>query len=151
MAVQISQKCQYAVRAMFELAKRVGAGPVKVGDIADVQAIPPRFLEAILNQLRKGGFVESWRGAAGGYALVRAPHKITLGEIIRFVEGPINPVACMVGSTDNKCPLHGDCVFLEVWEDAEKAMATVFDQTTFQDLIDRQASKSTSFESMFSI
>ena len=151
MAVQISQKCQYAVRAMFELAKRVGTGPVKVGDIAEAQAIPPRFLEAILNQLRKGGVVESWRGAAGGYALVRAPHNIRLGEIIRFVEGPINPVAYMAGSTDNKCPLHGDCVFLEVWEEAEKAMATVFDQTTFQDLIDRQASKSTSFESMFSI
>jgi hypothetical protein len=58
----ISQKCEYAVRAVFELAKRVGRGPVRIADIAEAQAIPVRFLEVILSQLKQGGFVDSQRG-----------------------------------------------------------------------------------------
>ena len=139
--MQISQKCQYALRAIFELARRSGAGPIKVAQIATSQAIPARFLEVILNQLKRGGFVDSWRGAAGGYAIARPPSDLTVGEIIRFIEGPIAPVTCMTGRSDNKCPLYGECVFLDVWTTALKAMVEVFDSTTFQDLVDRQAQK----------
>jgi Rrf2 family protein len=136
--MQISQKCRYALRAIFELASRGGNGPVKVGDIAEAQAIPPRFLEVILNQLKRGGFVDSRRGASGGYALARAPAELTMGEVIRFIEGPLRPVTCVVGHAEGKCPLFGECVFLEVWDEAGKAMAQVFDRTTFQNLVERQ-------------
>ena len=61
----VSQKCQYALRALFELAKRNGEGPVKIAAIAKAQAIPPRFLEVILSQLKQGSFVESQRGSEG--------------------------------------------------------------------------------------
>jgi Rrf2 family protein len=135
--MQISQKCQYALRAVFELAVRASDAPVKVGDIAEAQAIPLRFLEVILNQLKRGGFVASTRGAAGGYSLNRSPDELTMGEIIRFVEGPFRPVACTTGQSEDRCPLYGDCVFLEVWDEATKAMADVFDRTTFRDLIKR--------------
>jgi len=148
--MQISQKCQYALRAVFELAVRASDAPVKVGDIAEAQAIPPRFLEVILNQLKRGGFVESRRGAAGGYALARSPAELTMGEIIHFVEGPFRPVACTTGHSEERCPLYGDCVFLEVWEEARKAMTEVFDRTTLQDLVKRRKHKGT-YVSLYNI
>ena len=124
----ISQKCYYAIRAVFELAQAPAATAVKIADIAERQGIPPKFLEAILAQLKGGGFVESRRGAEGGYLLVRSPRSLTLGEIIRFIEGPLHPV---------KGPTAPNDVFAPIWEAAEKALADVYDGTNFQDLVDR--------------
>ena len=90
--MQLSQKCQYAIRAVFQLAKEHGGGPIKIADVAEAQAIPPRFLELILGELKQGGFTESRRGKRGGYLLARPPAQITVGDIIRFVEGPLGPV-----------------------------------------------------------
>jgi Rrf2 family protein len=131
----VSQKCQYALRAIFELAKRQGTGPVKIADIASVQAIPTRFLEVILSQLKQAGFVESRRGTEGGYLLSVAPAKLTVGEVIRFIEGPLGPVDCGA-STGQPCSLKGDCVFLPMWRRVEEAVREVYDSTTFADLID---------------
>lgn len=135
----VSQKCQYAIRAMFELAKRYGRGPVKISEVAGAQAIPLRFLQVILNQLRGGDFVESRRGAEGGYFLSRQPDRITVGNIIQFMEGPIVPVACMAGGkAAGKCAIHGNCVFIGMWGRAAKAMSDVYEGTSFQDLVDEQ-------------
>lgn len=134
----ISQKCQYALRSVFELAKHQGDGPVKISDIAKAQAIPTRFLEVILNQLKQGGFVDSRRGSAGGYILTRPASVLTVGEIIRFVEGPLAPVQCIAGSSGDPCPLHGDCAFLPMWERANVALSEVYDSTTFQDLVEQE-------------
>ncbi len=90
--MSVSQKCQYALRAVFELASRHGDAPTSIREIAQAQAIPPKFLELILVQLRKAGFVESRRGAHGGYFLAVGPAALTVGEIIRFIDGPIAPV-----------------------------------------------------------
>jgi Rrf2 family protein len=136
--MHVSQKCQYALRALFELAKRAGAGPIKIGDVAEAQAIPPRFLEVILSQLKQGGFVESRRGSGGGYMLARTPGSITVGEIMRFVEGPMGPVSCVEEGGDAGCPLHGACVFLELWRKAREAVAGVYDGTSLQGLLDRE-------------
>jgi len=135
--MRISQKCQYGLRAIFELALRSRGAPVKVDDIARAQAVPPRFLEVILNELRKGGFVESKRGSAGGYALARSPRDLTMAEVIEFIEGPIEPVACVEAQTDKRCSLYGNCVFPDVWDEARKAMLDVFERTTLQDLVER--------------
>ena len=132
----LSQKCQYSIRAVFELAKRYGRGPVKISEIAEAQAIPSRFLEVILNQLRQAGFVQSRRGAAGGYLLARHPDRIAVGEIVRFVEGPTAPVACMTDKSAEKCSLRGNCVFIGMWERAAQAVSAVYDKTSFQDLVD---------------
>jgi len=134
----VSQKCQYAIRATFELAKRNGRGPVKIGDIAEAQAIPVRFLEVILNQLRQGGFVQSRRGAEGGYYLVRQPEALKVGEIIQFVEGPLVPVACMTNEGASECSLHGNCVFIGMWKRVANAASAIYDQTSFQDLINQE-------------
>jgi Rrf2 family cysteine metabolism transcriptional repressor len=134
----VSQKCQYAIRAVFELAKQHGNGPVKISEIAETQAIPLRFLEVILNQLRQGGFVQSRRGAEGGYYLARQPGEITVGEIIQFVEGPLVPVACMTDKDGSQCSLHGNCVFIGMWQRVAKVASAVYDQTSFRDLINEE-------------
>ena len=67
--MSVSLKCQYGLRALFELARRTGSAPTRIQEIAEAQASPPRFLDNILNQLRRGGFVDSRRGKAGGFAL----------------------------------------------------------------------------------
>lgn len=81
----ISHRCQYALRAIFELAKRSNQGPVKIAQIAEVQAIPVRFLEVILSQLKQGRFVASRRGNRGGYILAYSPAELTVGAVIRFM------------------------------------------------------------------
>jgi Rrf2 family transcriptional regulator, cysteine metabolism repressor len=137
----ISQKCQYAVRSVFELAKRQGRGATKISDIAEAQAIPTRFLENILNHLKGGGFVESVRGKEGGYLLARSPKDLTVGEIVRFMEGPLSPVECTAGGKKGACSMLGRCVFLSLWKRAQDALESVYDGTTFRDLVDQEATE----------
>ena len=147
----VSQKCQYALRAVFELAKRNGRGPTRIAEIAGAQAIPPRFLEVILGQLKQGDFVASRRGPAGGYVLARDPEGFAIGEVIRFVEGPIGPVDCVTDHAEQDCPLQGDCVFLGMWERAREAVSTVYDSTTFQDLVDEDVRRKRCYVPSYSI
>ena len=86
-ALSLSQKCQYAVRAVLELSKRHGRGAVPAGEIAVSQAIPRRFLEIILNEMKPAGLVDSRRGARGGYFLALPPERITVGRVIQVIEG----------------------------------------------------------------
>lgn len=132
----LSQKCQYALRSLFELAGRFGEGPVPIAEIAHAQAIPPRFLELILKELKQTGWVESYRGAHGGYALAVPPESLTVGEIIRHVEGPLSPVTCGGSDSGEACQLQGTCPFRDLWNRAEQAVAGVYDTTSLRDLLD---------------
>jgi Rrf2 family protein len=132
----ISQKCQYGLRALFELARRWEKGPVRIADVAEAQAIPPRFLEVILSQMKRAGFVESRRGTAGGYMLARSPGSLTVGEVIRMIDGPLGPVPCVTQGVASDCPLDGSCIFKSMWRKAETALAEVYDGTTFRDLVE---------------
>ncbi len=132
----ITQKCQYALRAIYELARRHNDGPCKIGTIAEVQGIPVRFLENILNNLKSAGFVDSARGKDGGYYLLRDADSITVGEVIRFVQGPLAPVECTT-RIDDDCDFFEDCVFRPLWDEARKALETVYNGTTFQDLVNQ--------------
>jgi len=133
--MHITQKCQYGLRAVYELAKRAGQGPVKIADIAEAQAIPPRFLEAILCQLKLAGFLVSKRGSEGGYTLAREPGEISVGELMRCIQGPMAPVSCVMGGSSEECRLYGDCPFLAMWQRAHEAMSGVYDATTLSDLL----------------
>lgn len=135
--MSISQKCQYALRATFELAKRQGTGVTTISEIAAAQAIPGRFLEAILGQLKQAGFVESRRGVAGGYRLAVSANELTVGQIIKLIEGPMAPVKCIAGTSPD-CPLHGHCAFIGLWSRAQEAVEQVYDGTTIQDLMDEE-------------
>ena len=134
--MEVPQKTRYALRAIFELAKHYGQNPVKIIDIANAQATPPRFLEVILNQLKQAGFVGSKRGNRGGYFLLRAPSDLTVGEVMRFTQGPIRLVDCSGEGSQRDCPLLTNCVFLPMWQKVQQAMSDVYDKTTFQDFLD---------------
>jgi Rrf2 family protein len=136
--VSISTKCQYGVRALHELARRYGEGLVSIPVIADAQAIPERFLENILNQLRQGGFVESRRGKRGGFVLSRPPADITLDEVVRFIDGEIYELDCEGANPTNRCRLRGSCVFLPIWKEAKAAIEGVFANKTLQDIVDSE-------------
>ena len=149
--VLVPQKTQYALRALFELARRYGQGPIKIADIARTQGIPVRFLEVILSQLKQGGFVESHRGAEGGYTLIRVPRGLTVGELMRFLHGPLTPVGCVYDDPKDRCVLFGDCVFLAMWEKVGRAISEVYDNTTFQDLVDEAVRKDRFFVPSYAI
>src|SRR5438270_14062321 len=87
--MNISVKGEYALQAIFDLCSQTPGEPVKIAEIARRQHIPQKFLELILAGLKQGGFVESRRGAEGGYLLARSPDSLTVGELLRFVEGPV--------------------------------------------------------------
>ena len=131
----VTQKCQYALRALFELAKRQGEGAVRSMDIAANQAIPKRFLEVILHQLRQGGFVASQRGKEGGFYLARPAAEVTVGAVIRFMDGPISPVDCHRERPGHDCPLQGSCIFRSLWDEARDALERVYDTRSLADLV----------------
>ena len=131
----ITQKNQYAIRAVFELAQHAGREPVKTAQIAAAQKIPLRFLEVILSQLQRSGLVLSKRGFTGGYTLALPPHKVSVGDILRHMAKSADSLHCVSCSEPKKCELKGDCAFISMWDRAHQAMLDVFNQTTMQDLI----------------
>ena len=133
----LSLKCQYAVRALFELAKRKDEGLIRLRRIAEAQHIPGRFLENILNELRRSGFVDSKRGKDGGFRLNRPPEEISIGDVIRFVEDSVHPVECL---GDRACPLNGRCIFIGLWNEAQQAVEKVYDRKTLADLVREEMS-----------
>ena len=135
--MDISQKCQYGLRAILELSLRVGQGPVKTGDIAKWQVIPLKFLEVILVELKHGGFVESRRGVNGGYLLAGKPSELSVGQVISFIDGPIMPVDCTGRGMSLDCPQKNKCVFLDMWLQARDAVEAIYNGTTFQHLVEK--------------
>ena len=134
----VSQKCQYALRALIELGKRRGAGPVTVAQIAGAQAIPLRFLELTLNQLRQTGLVESRRGVQGGYLLVRAPKTVTVGSVIRAIDGPLVQIRRFEGENPDDPSAFTPGALYDLWRRAREAVEAVYDSATLQDLIDTE-------------
>ena len=137
----VPKRNQYALRAIFELAKHQGKGPKKISEIAHAQAIPLRFLEVILGQLKGTGWVESKRGFYGGYLLKRPPGDITVGDILRFMQGTGHPMDCVACISEHDCPFNGECAFASMWNQVNEAMFKIYDETTIQDLIDRERKK----------
>ena len=133
--MSVSSKCYYAIRAVYALSEHEKAEPLKIAEIADREQIPIRFLEVILSQLKGGGFVQSRRGAEGGYRLAKAADQITVGQVMRFVDGPIAPVDCVSQSRPKECEFHGECHFFGFWGRVRQAMSDVVDKTTFADLV----------------
>lgn len=132
------KKNQYAIRAIFELAKHMGKGPRKSSDIAKAQEIPVRFLEVILSQLKGSGFVESKRGFYGGYTLVRPPNEITVGDVLRFMSGQDETVDGMIDQSKDNFSLKVDVAFSSMMDRALEAVFDVYDQTTIQNLLDNE-------------
>jgi Rrf2 family protein len=141
----VSAKCYYALRALYALAEHKATTPLKANEIAERQHIPIKFLEAILNQLKGSGYITSRRGVEGGYLLARPADKIRLGEVIRFIDGPIAPVDCVSVSRPKECEYPGQCPFFCFWGAVRQAISDVVDRTTFADLIKQNADLSRAY------
>jgi Rrf2 family protein len=133
--VKITYKGDYALKTLLDLALNYESGLSTTSDIARRIDAPVKFLEQILLDLKKGGFVESRRGSVGGYLLARSADKITLGEVVRFIDGPIEPIACVEKGYSN-CSDINRCIFKNIWSRVSSATADIIDNITFQDLVD---------------
>jgi len=131
--MKITYRGDYAVKAVLDLAIHYGEGAVPIHDLAKRADIPIKFLEQILLELKKGGFVESRRGNVGGYLLAKPPARIVLGQIIRFIDGPVEPIAC-VAQGYSACRDISRCVLKRIWQEVALATTAVIDTITLEDL-----------------
>ena len=133
MPFRLSTCGHYAVLLMYESA-RAGDSFCSLADIAGVQKVSPGYLEQIVRPLRDAGLVESRRGFGGGYTLALPPSQITVGNIVRTVEGPVVPVKCAgEGDVPDECP--DNCQARRVWRKVGEAIDSVLDSVTLEDLL----------------
>jgi Rrf2 family protein len=140
--MKISYKGDYAIKALLDLALN-HKGEEKVFKITDMSKrldIPLKFLEAVLLNLKKGGFVKSKRGKEGGYYLAKQPVSISLGNIVRYIEGPIEPIAC-VDDCYKGCKDSKECVIKNVWKKTTHAVSEIIDNISLEDLANQSRQK----------
>ncbi len=136
--MKLSTKGRYSVTALYELALHYGEGAVPLKNISMNQGISENYLEQLMVPLRKAGLVKSIRGAQGGYMLAREPEKVTIGEIITTVEGPIALVDCLLtnaGDSKQYCDRAGACVTRGIWEKVCDSISSVLNNITLKDLL----------------
>ncbi len=121
----ISVKGEYALLAILDLAMQKPGEPVKIASIARRQKIPQKFLELILSGLKQGGFVESRRGAEGGYLLARPAEAITVGEVLRYMEG---------GRSRKPAPKQASSPFSALWSEVEDSVTGILDRNSFAEI-----------------
>lgn len=134
--MKLSTKGRYGVKAMFELSLSDGKGPIALNNIAEKQRISVSYLEQLFSSLRKAGLVKSIRGAQGGYVLGKKPKDITVGDIIRTLEGSLAPSDCVGDDESKECNRANQCVTRIVWERIRDSVNDVIDTMTLQDMID---------------
>lgn len=140
--MKISKKSQYGLRALIELTAHYKGPLLQRHDIARRQRIPVGYLEQILLRLRDAGFLASRRGVAGGYTLIKPPHRITVGQVIRVLDGPLAPIGCVSKTAYQKCR---DCPYAKkarcplqvVMGQVRKAIAKILDHYTLKDFVRR--------------
>jgi Rrf2 family protein len=125
--MNISVKGEYALQAVFDLAAQPAGEPVRIAGIARRQKIPRKFLEIILVGLKQAGFVESRRGAEGGYLLARSAESLTVGEVLRSIEGP--------QQGPSRPRRKAETPFTDMWRQVDCAVSEVVDKTTFAGLL----------------
>jgi Rrf2 family transcriptional regulator, cysteine metabolism repressor len=130
---RVSQKTEYALRAMTELALRQEDGLVPAREIAERQGIPLRFLEQQLSTLHKAGLVESFRGAGGGCRLAHPAGEIRVADVIDAMEGSLYPMYCL-DEHDHTCFQDGRCGVQGLWNEVHAAVRGVFERTTVADM-----------------
>ena len=138
----LSQKCKYALRALYSLTDKYGRGPVLIASLSREDRIPKKFLEVILWELKQRGIVESKKGNGGGYQLAMPPDKITIGSVIRTIDGPLAPLPCASETAYRKCEECIDesrCGTRLVMKQVRDAMAAILDHTTLADVCESVA------------
>jgi Rrf2 family cysteine metabolism transcriptional repressor len=149
--MNFSTRGRYGLRALAYLALHATEGPLALRVVAQRQNISESYLEQVFTILRKAGLVRSVRGAQGGYELNRPATAITVGEILRILEGPIVPVRCVDHANPNSpCENEKNCITMPFWEELRDHLNAFLDRTSLQDLLD-QAPESMTRQPMYYI
>ncbi len=135
--MKISFKGDYALKIILDLAMTYGRGWSQMKEIAGRQDIPLKFLEQIVLTLKAAGYIRTSRGRKGGISLTRPPDQITLGEIVRLIDGPTSPIACVSASGYRPCNFEPHCAFKHVFGEIKERINAVLDHTTFRDMVER--------------
>jgi Rrf2 family protein len=138
--MKLSKRGEYALRSLINLgiAAKVGRSLVRVTELAQSEDMPVKFLEQVVQQLREAGYVESERGKHGGYRLAKPASKITIGEVVRLVDGPLAPIGCVSLSAYEKCscPDEVHCGLRMLMLDVRNAIAAILDRYTLADVVE---------------
>ena len=133
----LSRKARYALRALYALAADEARGPVLIAELAEREKIPRKFLEAILLELKNAGVLRSKKGKGGGYALARPSEQISIGEVVRVIDGPLAPIPCASERNFVRCEECADettCGTRQVMKKVRDAIAAILDTTTLADV-----------------
>ncbi len=134
--MKLSTRGRYGLKAMFQLALHYGEGPISLKNVASEQNISENYLEQLVAKLRKEELLESVRGAQGGYMLAKAPDEITVGDVLRVLEGDMAPADCILDSELHKCSREEECVTKSVWLKIRDSIDEVIDTITLKDMIE---------------
>lgn len=132
--MKLSTRGRYGLKAMFQLSLYYGEGPISLKQIADKQGLSENYLEQLFSILRKEGLVKSVRGAQGGYMLSREPKNITVGQVLRCLEGNMAPSDCVIDGEEIECEREEICVTKLVWIKIKDSIDEVIDSITLQDM-----------------
>ena len=134
--MKVSKKGEYALRALLDLAMDPSRGNVQAQSVALQENIPVKFLEQILSVLKNAGIVQSRRGVGGGYTLSRPADQITLGQVIRLIDGPLAPIRCASKTAPERCscPDESTCGLRQIMLEVRNAISEIVDQTTLADV-----------------
>ncbi len=138
----ISKKTKYALKAVLYLARRYDEGPILISDLSKDEMIPKKFLELILLTLKNNGILQSRKGKGGGYYLGKSPREISMGKVIRVLEGPIALVPCVSETAYAPCPeCQGErtCGIRLVMKDIREATTRILDGTSLADMLEQEA------------
>lgn len=138
--MRLSKKGEYAIRSLINLgiAREVGRTLVQVSELADIEQLPVKFLEQIMQELKEAGMVSSARGKFGGYRLAKQSREITIGEVVRLIDGPLAPIGCVSQSAYSKCtcPDETHCGLRMLMLDVRNAIAGILDRYTLADVVE---------------
>lgn len=137
--MKVSTRGEYALRALILLGQRPNE-VIPVGDISEKTLVPVNYLEQILLQLKKLGYVTSKRGIRGGYTLRLPADQIVIGEVIRRLEGPLAPMGCVSVTAYEPCPLEEGCLLKPLWALIRDTVAHMLEHTTLKDLLQQHIS-----------
>lgn len=133
--MKITTKGRYGLRALIDLAQYSEIEPVSISSIASRQGISERYLEQLMTMLKKAGLIKSIRGAGGGYVLAKELSDISVGDVLRALEGNLDPVECTAFSQDDTCAAAGGCVTKYVWQRINESINRTVDEISLEQLV----------------
>ena len=148
--MKLSTKGRYGLRALIDLAQYSEIEPVSISSIASRQGISERYLEQLMTLLKKAGLIKSIRGAGGGYVLAKEMNEISVGDVLRALEGSLEPVECSANNQKEVCQAADGCVTKYVWQKINESINRTVDEINLKQLVEesKQVKNTSSAEMM---